>query len=31
MKCRVCNNLTNKIYETPKLPEYIWPSKKNKN
>ena len=28
MKCRVCNNLTNKIYETPKLPEYIWPSKK---
>ncbi len=28
MKCRVCNNLTNKIYETPKIPEYIWPSKK---
>ncbi len=28
MKCRVCNNKINKIYETPKLPEYIWPSKK---
>lgn len=30
MKCRVCNNLINKIYETPKIPEYIWPSKKKK-
>ena len=28
MKCRVCNNLINKIYESPKIPEYIWPSKK---
>ena len=28
MKCRVCNNLTNEIYETPKLPEYIWPNAK---
>jgi len=28
MKCRVCNSLTNEIYETPKLPEYIWPTKK---
>ena len=28
MKCRVCENIANKIYETPKIPEYIWPSKK---
>ncbi len=29
MKCRVCYNPTKKIYTTPKLPEYIWPSLKN--
>ena len=28
MKCRICNNLIDKIYETPNIPEYIWPSSK---
>ena len=30
MKCRVCNFKTKKIYTTPDIPEYVWPSL-NKN